>query len=173
MIGRRRHGNHSQRPTAKWPRSAGRRALQPHQPPATQTKPPQVSGSLGVQIGHVVLVSSFPQVRRARVTGVRCNSCSALSGPSRFPVGEGHEVAVGSERPRFLRGALNRADGEPPAGQAGVVDLGFGGEVADFYHRYRRGYPPAVLDTLAATFGLTGDDIVVDLGCGTGQLTLP
>jgi ubiquinone/menaquinone biosynthesis C-methylase UbiE len=53
------------------------------------------------------------------------------------------------------------------------VDLGFGGEVADFYHQYRRGYPPTVIDTLVDTFGLTGDDIVVDLGCGTGQLTLP
>jgi trans-aconitate methyltransferase len=53
------------------------------------------------------------------------------------------------------------------------VDLGFSGEVADFYHQYRRGYPPAVIDTLAATFGLTSDDIAIDLGCGTGQLTLP
>lgn len=53
------------------------------------------------------------------------------------------------------------------------MDLGFGGEVADFYHQYRRGYPPAVIDTLAGTLRLTGDDIVIDLGCGTGQLTLP
>jgi SAM-dependent methyltransferase len=74
---------------------------------------------------------------------------------------------------QFLRGPLNRAGDGPPAGQAGVVDRGFGGEVADFYHQYRRGYPPAVIDTLAGTFGLTGDDIVIDLGCGTGQLTLP
>ena len=53
------------------------------------------------------------------------------------------------------------------------MDLGFGGEVADFYHQYRRGYPPAVLDSLADTFALSSDDIVIDLGCGTGQLTLP
>jgi trans-aconitate methyltransferase len=52
-------------------------------------------------------------------------------------------------------------------------DLGFGGEVAEFYHQYRRGYPPAVIDTLTSVFGLTSDDIVIDLGCGTGQLTLP
>jgi trans-aconitate methyltransferase len=52
-------------------------------------------------------------------------------------------------------------------------DPGFGGEVADFYHRYRRGYPAAVIDTLAGAFGLTGTDVVIDLGCGTGQLTLP
>src|SRR5580658_1693830 len=53
------------------------------------------------------------------------------------------------------------------------VDLGFRGEVADFYHRYRHGYPDAVLDALTGAFGLTGQDVVVDLGCGTGQLTLP
>jgi ubiquinone/menaquinone biosynthesis C-methylase UbiE len=52
-------------------------------------------------------------------------------------------------------------------------DLGFGGEVAEFYHQYRRGYPPTVIDTLTGAFGLTSDDIVIDLGCGTGQLTLP
>jgi ubiquinone/menaquinone biosynthesis C-methylase UbiE len=53
------------------------------------------------------------------------------------------------------------------------MDLGFGGEVPGFYHQYRRGYPPAVFDTLAGTFGLTSDDIVIDVGCGTGQLALP
>ena len=53
------------------------------------------------------------------------------------------------------------------------MDLGFGGEVAEFYQRYRRGYPPAVVDALADAFALTPDDTVVDLGCGTGQLALP
>jgi trans-aconitate methyltransferase len=46
-------------------------------------------------------------------------------------------------------------------------------EVAGFYHQYRRGYPPAVIDTLIGAFGLNSDDVVIDLGCGTGQLTLP
>ncbi|MEU0482354.1 class I SAM-dependent methyltransferase [Streptosporangium sp. NPDC006013] len=53
------------------------------------------------------------------------------------------------------------------------MDLGFRGEVVDFYHRYRRGYPRAVIDALVEAFELTGDDIVIDLGCGTGQLALP
>ncbi len=53
------------------------------------------------------------------------------------------------------------------------MDLGFHGEMVDFYHRYRRGYPPAAIDALMRAFELTEDDIVVDLGCGTGQLTLP
>jgi SAM-dependent methyltransferase len=53
------------------------------------------------------------------------------------------------------------------------MDLGFRGEVAELYHRYRHGYPPAVIDALVRTFELTGDDVVVDLGCGTGQLAVP
>jgi predicted RNA methylase len=52
-------------------------------------------------------------------------------------------------------------------------DLGFGGEVPGFYHQYRRGYPPAVIDALIGAFALTRDDVVIDLGCGTGQLALP
>lgn len=47
----------------------------------------------------------------------------------------------------------------------------FGGEVSEFYQRFRRGYPPAVADALASAFALTADDVVLDLGCGTGQLT--
>jgi 2-polyprenyl-3-methyl-5-hydroxy-6-metoxy-1,4-benzoquinol methylase len=53
------------------------------------------------------------------------------------------------------------------------MEPGFSGEVAGFYHRYRHGYPPAALDALAGAFGLAGQDVVVDLGCGTGQLALP
>ncbi|WP_181774545.1 class I SAM-dependent methyltransferase [Amycolatopsis pittospori] len=51
--------------------------------------------------------------------------------------------------------------------------LKFSGEVAGFYQRYRRGYPAEVLDALVAEFGLTAEDVALDLGCGTGQLTLP
>ena len=53
------------------------------------------------------------------------------------------------------------------------LDLGFRGEVTDYYERYRRGYPEAVFDQLTDVFALTGDDVVLDLGCATGQLTLP
>ena len=48
----------------------------------------------------------------------------------------------------------------------------FGGEAAAYYHRYRHGYPSAVIDALAGAFKLTGQDVTVDLGCGTGQLSL-
>lgn len=50
---------------------------------------------------------------------------------------------------------------------------GFSGAVATYYARHRRGYPPEVLDALVAAFGLDSGDTVVDLGCGTGQLSLP
>ncbi|MFD9888782.1 class I SAM-dependent methyltransferase [Amycolatopsis sp. NPDC059027] len=53
------------------------------------------------------------------------------------------------------------------------MSLGFGGEVTEFYHRYRRGYPPAVFDALTEVFGLSAADVVLDLGCGTGQLARP
>ncbi|MFJ8689646.1 class I SAM-dependent methyltransferase [Micromonospora wenchangensis] len=49
----------------------------------------------------------------------------------------------------------------------------FSGEVATYYARHRRGYPPEVLDALVEAFGLGTGDTVVDLGCGTGQLSLP
>jgi SAM-dependent methyltransferase len=51
--------------------------------------------------------------------------------------------------------------------------LGFGGEVAELYARFRRGYPPDVVDIVVGHFGLTRGDVVIDLGCGTGQLALP
>jgi ubiquinone/menaquinone biosynthesis C-methylase UbiE len=49
----------------------------------------------------------------------------------------------------------------------------FRGPVAEHYARFRRGYPPAVLDELAGVLGLDVGSRVLDVGCGTGQLTLP
>lgn len=57
--------------------------------------------------------------------------------------------------------------------QVEQMQLGFSGEVVDYYQKYRRGYPAPVIDALAAALQLRPDDVVVDLGCGTGQLTLP
>jgi SAM-dependent methyltransferase len=41
------------------------------------------------------------------------------------------------------------------------------------YARYRPGYPQAFFDDLVRQFGLDGTGRLLDLGCGTGQLTLP
>ena len=66
-------------------------------------------------------------------------------------------------------GALPNA----PVTHGGSRKLGFGGEVARLYARYRRGYPPAVIDAIVDAIGLSRDDTVIDLGCGTGQLAVP
>ncbi len=41
------------------------------------------------------------------------------------------------------------------------------------YARYRSGYPADEVERLAAGLGLDGRSRVIDIGCGTGQLTLP
>src|SRR5262249_2950887 len=75
--------------------------------------------------------------------------------------------------PVAVRWRRTRPPGNSAAASLGMMGLGFGGEVAESYARYRRGYPSVVLDAVVAAFGLTSPDVVVDLGCGTGQLTLP
>lgn len=49
----------------------------------------------------------------------------------------------------------------------------FTGEIADYYATYRRGYPAAALDFVVDSLGVGPDDLIVDLGCGSGQLTIP
>jgi ubiquinone/menaquinone biosynthesis C-methylase UbiE len=53
------------------------------------------------------------------------------------------------------------------------MSRGFGGEVAELYDRYRHGYPEEILAAMGNAFALGFDDVVVDLGCGTGQVALP
>ncbi|MEU6825362.1 methyltransferase domain-containing protein [Streptomyces atriruber] len=45
--------------------------------------------------------------------------------------------------------------------------------MADYYAKFRRGYPSQVFDALQETFALSEADVVLDVGCGTGQLALP
>jgi trans-aconitate methyltransferase len=52
-----------------------------------------------------------------------------------------------------------------------TTGTGFTGDVVEYYAKYRRGYPLAVADHIVEAFSLTADDIAIDLGCGTGQLT--
>lgn len=49
----------------------------------------------------------------------------------------------------------------------------FSGEVARFYPAHRRGFPAPVVDLLVDALDLPPDAYVLDLGCGTGQLTVP
>ena len=64
-----------------------------------------------------------------------------------------------------------RAPRGPPAGS--LPDMEFSGAVATAYAEHRRGYPPPVVDLLVGALGLPRDASVLDLGCGTGQLTVP
>jgi SAM-dependent methyltransferase len=49
----------------------------------------------------------------------------------------------------------------------------FSGPVATAYAEHRRGYPDRVVDLMTATLDLPREAFVLDLGCGTGQLTVP
>jgi ubiquinone/menaquinone biosynthesis C-methylase UbiE len=44
---------------------------------------------------------------------------------------------------------------------------------AEYYARYRPGYPPQLIERLAAAAGLDGTGRLLDLGTGTGQLAVP
>jgi ubiquinone/menaquinone biosynthesis C-methylase UbiE len=63
--------------------------------------------------------------------------------------------------------------GRCPPPHAGVVAGDFQGDVATFYARHRRGYPAAFTSLLASALRLGADALVADVGCGTGQLTVP
>jgi len=41
---------------------------------------------------------------------------------------------------------------------------------AEYYARYRPGYPDAVFDRIRAAFGLDGTGRLLDIGCGTGEI---
>ena len=53
------------------------------------------------------------------------------------------------------------------------MSAGFSGEVVEFYAKYRRGYAQDVIGWLAEAFALADHGVLLDLGCGTGQLTVP
>ena len=46
------------------------------------------------------------------------------------------------------------------------------GEVAELYDRHRPSYPPALLDDLVALAGLDGSQAILEVGAGTGKVTV-
>ena len=58
--------------------------------------------------------------------------------------------------------------GEDPATGAGL----FAG-TAEYYARFRPPYPPALLDAIIDRFRLDESGRLLDLGCGTGEITVP
>lgn len=50
---------------------------------------------------------------------------------------------------------------------------GFRGATACSYATHRRDVPPALVDGVVGAVGLSEMDLVLDLGCGTGQLAIP
>lgn len=57
-----------------------------------------------------------------------------------------------------------------PSGRSG---RGLFNGTAWHYARFRPGYPKPFFDDIVAQFRLDGTGRLLDLGCGTGQLTLP
>jgi SAM-dependent methyltransferase len=68
-----------------------------------------------------------------------------------------------------LRGSAQGPAMERDGGRAAA----FAGDTARLYARYRRDLPGDQAGELAELLALRGDDVVVDLGCGTGQLAVP
>ncbi len=92
---------------------------------------------------------------------VPADACARSPGPARGRTGAG---ITPTAEPGGMR---------QPSAHAGVVAGEFRGEVASFYARYRRGYPGAFTSMLARALRLGPDAVVADIGCGTGQLTIP
>lgn len=72
-------------------------------------------------------------------------------------------------KPRSERHAHSASWQDDRRGTAGP----FSGDVAEHYARFRRGYPPEIVAAVIDRLELNHEDAVLDLGCGTGQLTLP
>ncbi|HEU4367632.1 MAG TPA: class I SAM-dependent methyltransferase [Methylomirabilota bacterium] len=58
--------------------------------------------------------------------------------------------------------------GRYPEPRAAVFD-----DAAVLYDEVRPGYAPAIVDAIIAGAGLPGDGRILEIGCGTGQMTLP
>ena len=63
--------------------------------------------------------------------------------------------------------------GEEAHGQSGLPRRESFDDVAELYDRARPGYPDQLLKDIVALAGLSQASKILEIGCGTGQLTLP
>ena len=68
---------------------------------------------------------------------------------------------------------LSEPIGPQGSGVLGESGGGFRGATACSYARYRRDVPAALMDGVVGAVDLNEMDLVLDLGCGTGQLAVP
>jgi len=85
-------------------------------------------------------------------------------------LGGANPAAAGQHRTRDTIGWISEVSVTDSLGGSGG---GLFAGTAWHYARYRPGYPQAFFDDLVRQFGLDGTGRLLDLGCGTGQLTLP
>lgn len=93
------------------------------------------------------------------------------------------QVAFALRRELTARGVAAATSAHPPSGGAPFIPLpeglsdprrtagGVFDRIADLYHRARPHYPAAAVEDLVRSCELTDSSRIVEVGCGTGQLT--
>ncbi|MHB1929122.1 MAG: methyltransferase domain-containing protein [Acidimicrobiales bacterium] len=116
--------------------------------------------------------------------GPRIFSQLARPEGERVPESRMEEVAFALRRELTARGAAAATSVHPPSGGAPFIPLpdgladprrtagGVFDSIADLYHRARPRYPSAAVEDLVRSCELTDSSRIVEVGCGTGQLTV-
>ena len=116
---------------------------------------------------------SSARIKPATATRGPCvvRPVSRAHAPSGRPVHDSSAIPHPNEYHRVRILALHQLIGHYWAVDCHPQQL-FGSAVA-YYAQYRPGYPRDLVDALAARAGLDGTQRVLDIGCGTGQITIP
>ena len=135
---------------------------------------------LGAWLPYSVQALSFRAAGRDRPLSCGCvkiwwewlspNSAHLRMGPDPWPAQAAPGISPGVRLSFSV--SWSTCAGSCPRSQASSSSTHrFRGPCADFYPEYA--FLQAVIAAVADAFKLTGDDVVVDLGCGTGPLALP